>query len=166
MRATLRFISIRGKENDNSNRQRGPCILPLRAESARGSVVSNSLGPHGLWSARLLCPWHPPGKNMVWVVWVAILFPRGSCRPGSPALQADSWPSEPPGTTVRRWWKTEAPRYSRKREKGRAVLGIHLLLFLHVKTVMVMDDWWRDHCASLWGCWKEHRRNTGGKSSL
>ena len=27
------------------------------------SVVSNSLRPHGLWSARLLCAWNSPGKN-------------------------------------------------------------------------------------------------------
>ena len=27
------------------------------------SVVSNSLQPHGLWPARLLCPWNFPGKN-------------------------------------------------------------------------------------------------------
>ena len=27
------------------------------------SVVSNSLRPHGLWPARLLCPWNFPGKN-------------------------------------------------------------------------------------------------------
>ena len=27
------------------------------------SVVSDSLQPHGLWSARLLCPWNSPGKN-------------------------------------------------------------------------------------------------------
>ena len=27
------------------------------------SVVSDSLHPHGLWSARLLCPWDFPGKN-------------------------------------------------------------------------------------------------------
>ena len=27
------------------------------------SVMSNSLQPHGLWSARLLQPWDPPGKN-------------------------------------------------------------------------------------------------------
>ena len=27
------------------------------------SVVSDSLWPHGLWSARLLCPWKFPGKN-------------------------------------------------------------------------------------------------------
>ena len=27
------------------------------------SVVSDSLGPHGLWSTRLLCPWDFPGKN-------------------------------------------------------------------------------------------------------
>ena len=27
------------------------------------SVVSDSLRPHGLYPARLLCPWHSPGKN-------------------------------------------------------------------------------------------------------
>ena len=27
------------------------------------SVVSDSLRPHGLWPARLLCPWDSPGKN-------------------------------------------------------------------------------------------------------
>ena len=27
------------------------------------SAVSDSLGPHGLWPARLLCPWTFPGKN-------------------------------------------------------------------------------------------------------
>ena len=25
--------------------------------------MSNSLGPHGLWPARLLCPWDFPGRN-------------------------------------------------------------------------------------------------------
>ena len=29
------------------------------------SVMSNSLRPHGLQSARLLCPWHFPGKTIV-----------------------------------------------------------------------------------------------------
>ena len=28
------------------------------------SVVSNTLWPHGLWPARLLCPWDSPGKNI------------------------------------------------------------------------------------------------------
>ena len=27
------------------------------------SVVSNSLQPYGLWSARILCPWDFPGRN-------------------------------------------------------------------------------------------------------
>ena len=29
------------------------------------SVVSNSLQPHGLYPAKLLCPWDSPGKNTV-----------------------------------------------------------------------------------------------------
>ena len=33
------------------------------SESVSCSVVSNCLWPHGLWPARLLCPWAFPGKN-------------------------------------------------------------------------------------------------------
>ena len=32
--------------------------------SVSRSVVSNSLRPHGLYPARLLCPWGFPGKNI------------------------------------------------------------------------------------------------------
>ena len=32
-------------------------------ESVSRSVVSNSLRPHGLQPARLLCPWDSPGTN-------------------------------------------------------------------------------------------------------
>ena len=61
------------------------------------SVVSDSLQPHGLQPAKLLCPWGfsrqeywrglpPPGD-----------LPNPGIEPRSPALQADSLPSEPPG---------------------------------------------------------------------
>ena len=48
----------------------------------------DSLRPYGLSPARLLCPWDSPGKKT---------GPDPGIRPGSPALQADSLPSEPPG---------------------------------------------------------------------
>ena len=61
--------------------------------------MSNSLQPHGLQPARLLCPWRfsrqehwsgfpfpPPGD-----------LPNPDIKPLSPALQADSLPSELPG---------------------------------------------------------------------
>ena len=61
--------------------------------------MSNSLQPHGLQPARLLCPWGfsrqeywsglpclPPGD-----------LPTSGVKPRSPALQADSLPAEPPG---------------------------------------------------------------------
>ena len=38
-----------------------PCSIPLYVSH---SVVSDSLLPHGLQSARLLCPWDSPGKNI------------------------------------------------------------------------------------------------------
>ena len=62
------------------------------------SVASDSLRPCGLYS--------PPGSSVHRILqarileWVAITFSRRSSRPrdepGSPALQADSLPFEPP----------------------------------------------------------------------
>ena len=63
-------------------------------------VVSDSLRPHRLLPARLLCPWDFPGKN---TGGIAIPSPEdrpkpepglNPVKPGSPALQADSLPSE------------------------------------------------------------------------
>ena len=66
------------------------------------SVVSDSVRPHGLQPARLLCPWGlsrqecwsglpcpPPGD-----------LPDPGVEPRSPALQADSLLSEPPGKSI------------------------------------------------------------------
>ena len=63
------------------------------------SVVSNSLWPHGLYSARLLCLWGfsrqeywsrfpcpPPGD-----------LPNPGIKPRFPALGMDALPAEPPG---------------------------------------------------------------------
>ena len=65
--------------------------------------MSNSLPPHGLQPARLLCPWDSPGKNPG----VGRMpSSRGSPDPGmetasgvSPTLQADSLPLAPPGSS-------------------------------------------------------------------
>ena len=38
-------------------------MLLLLRKSETGSVVSDSLWPHGLKPGRPLCPWNPPGKN-------------------------------------------------------------------------------------------------------
>ena len=44
-------------------------------------VVSDSLPPHGLWPARLLFPWHFPGKN----TWVGCYFLlQGIFKPWDP----------------------------------------------------------------------------------
>ena len=53
-------------------------------------------------AARLLCPWDSPGNN----TGVDCQFPspedlpNPEIKPGSPALQADSLPSGPPGTPI------------------------------------------------------------------
>ena len=39
-----------------------PITLSI-SQSLSCSVTYDSLGPHGLWSTRLLCPWNFPGKN-------------------------------------------------------------------------------------------------------
>ena len=71
----------------------------MKSESDSGLVVSDSLQAHGLWPTRLLCPWDSPGKN-TGVGGLSLLpgiLPTQVTEPGSPALQADSLPSEPPG---------------------------------------------------------------------
>ena len=55
----------------------GRCI-PIVCLCVSRSVVSDSLQPHRLQPARLLCPWDYPGKN---IEWVAIPFSRGSSEP-------------------------------------------------------------------------------------
>ena len=70
----------------------GECVLSR-------SVVSNSLQPHGLQPASLLCPWGFSGQEY----WSGLPcppsgdLPNPGIEPRSPALQADSLPTESPG---------------------------------------------------------------------
>ena len=63
------------------------------------SVMSDSLQPCGLKPAKLLCPWGFSRQEY----WSGLPFPfpgdlpKPGIEPGSPTLQADSLPSEPPG---------------------------------------------------------------------
>ena len=65
----------------------------------RCSVMSDSLQPHGLYPARLLCPWESSRQEY----WSGLPFPPPGDLPNpgiksrSPALQVDSLPSEPTG---------------------------------------------------------------------
>ena len=49
--------------NVSSTRAETYFVIVTPSESVSCSVVSNSLRPHGLQPARLLCPWNFPGKN-------------------------------------------------------------------------------------------------------
>ena len=60
--------------------------------------MSNSLGPRGLEPTRLLCPWDSPSKNTAVGRHSLLLHP--GIESGSPTLQADSSPSEPPGKPI------------------------------------------------------------------
>ena len=60
--------------------------------------MSDALRPHGI-PVRLLCPWNSPGQN-TGVGSLSLLpgnFPNTVIEHSSPALQADSLLSEPPG---------------------------------------------------------------------
>ena len=88
-------VSIEQLEEDSN------CCLWGEVIDEGGSTVgvSNSLRPHGLQPTRLLCPWNSPGKNPK-VGSLSLLqgnLPHPEIEPGSPALQADSLLSEPPG---------------------------------------------------------------------
>ena len=65
-------------------------------ESVSHSAVPDSLQAHGLQPARLLCPRDSPGTD-TGVGCHALLqgLPNPGIQPRSPALQADSLPSEP-----------------------------------------------------------------------
>ena len=62
------------------------------------SVLSNSLKPHGLQPARLLCPWDSPGKSNGVGCHSLLqgIFLTQESNPGIPHCRADSLPSEPP----------------------------------------------------------------------
>ena len=67
------------------------------SESVSHSVMSNSLG-----HTKLLCPWNSSDKN-TGVSSHSLLWgnlPNPGVKPGSPALQADSFLSEPPGKPI------------------------------------------------------------------
>ena len=71
----------------------------MRACTLSRSVMSDSLQPHGLQPARLLCPLGFSGKitGMGCHALLQGIFPTQGLNPGSPALQADFLPSELPG---------------------------------------------------------------------
>ena len=75
------------------------CIFSVDCAVLSRSVVSDSVRPHGLQPARLLCPWGFSRQEH----WSGLPCPppwdppNPGIEPRSPALQADSLPPEPPG---------------------------------------------------------------------
>ena len=63
------------------------------------SVMSDSLWPHGLQPATLLCPWDSPGKNpgIVCHFLLQTIFPTQGSNIASPALQVDFFTTDPLG---------------------------------------------------------------------
>ena len=83
--------------------------MKSESESVTYSVVSNCLWPHGLQPTKLLSM-----KFSTQEYWSRLPFlspgdlPDPEIEPWSPALQADSLPSEPPGKSN---WYLEGMKY-------------------------------------------------------
>ena len=62
------------------------CLLSYLCAVLSRSVVSDSLWPHGLLPARLLCPWGSPGKNTEMGCHALLqgIFPAQGSNPGLP----------------------------------------------------------------------------------
>ena len=82
------------------------CIISFNfyriLQSVSCSVMSDSLQPHVLYPTRLLYPWYSSGKNtrVGCYSFLQGTFPSPGIKPGSPALQADSSPSETPSVNL------------------------------------------------------------------
>ena len=73
-------------------------LPPLESMKVKVLVTQscpNLLWPHGLWPARLLCPWNFPGK--CWTFPFPGDLPHPVIESESPSLQGDSLLSEAPG---------------------------------------------------------------------
>ena len=104
---------------------------PLRYVCVSHSVMSDSLRPHGLQPARLLCPWgfsrqeyssglpYPPPGGL----------PNPGIKPRSPTLQAHSLPSEAPG-------KPKELILREGREQSSLTAGSAVLLRLRLQTAV------------------------------
>ena len=78
-------------------------LILFKCASVRLAVMSDSLRPHGLSPTRLLCPWNSPGKKtgVGTHSFLQGIFLTQASNLGSPTLQADSLPTEPPGKPER-----------------------------------------------------------------
>ena len=69
-----------------------------KSESVSHSIMSNSFRPHGLQPARLSVYGILQARILEWAAIPSSGdLPDPGIEPGSPALHADSLPSEPPG---------------------------------------------------------------------
>ena len=66
------------------------------------SVMSDSLQPHGLQLARLLCPWHFPGKNSEVDCYFLLqgIFPNPGIEPVFLALASEFFTTVSPGNSI------------------------------------------------------------------
>ena len=69
-----------------------------KSENVSHSIMSNSFRPHGLQPARLSVHGILQARILEWAaIPLSGDLPDPGIEPGSPALHADSLPSEPPG---------------------------------------------------------------------
>ena len=88
-----------------------PALSMSESESDSCWVVSDSMQPYRLQPTRLLCSRNSPGKNTRahYHSFLQGIFPTQRSNPGSPALQVDSLPSEPPGKPLEQVYQYHFP---------------------------------------------------------
>ena len=119
------------------------------------SVMSNSLRPHGLQSARTSVHGDSPGKNPgVGCHPPPGDLPNPGIKPRSPALQADSLPFEPPGKPSKGYilginvyiyvYYTAMTDYLHLSGRLDIIeLGMECDRFLHIENVKCMELSWK-----------------------
>ena len=57
------LVDIFNENKDLYNFLKSPLIGREDKKNVMNNIFEKLLRPHGLWPARLLCPWNSPGKN-------------------------------------------------------------------------------------------------------
>ena len=119
----------------------------IPCESVSHLVISDSLWPHGPHQA-------PLSMEFSWQEYWSRLsfpspvdFPNPGIEPGSPALQADSLPSEPPGNMITTIWHYGKGKIMETVKRSVVVAGrqdeqvVHRI-FRAVKILCMISSWW------------------------
>jgi len=110
LRATTCSTKILKLDKESNFHLRHPWVW----KSVSYSIMSDSLQPHGLQPAMLLCQWNSSGKNtgVDSHTFLQGIFLTQGIEPSSPTLWANSLPSEPTGPLSFSQWESHSLNFS------------------------------------------------------